>query len=192
MFMLFLSPTIKTALYFSAEAHDGQYRKGGKVPYIAHPVLVALLVSELISDEEIISAALLHDVMEDCGITETTLKEKFGKRVAGLVREVSNLEEGDGSWRQKKEKYIQSMSTISSDALLIIACDKMVNMKSYFEALSANPDKVSALFSGTPADYVWYYQSVENILKEKLGGSEAERAYSDLFTKCKGAVELAP
>ena len=65
---------IDRAIEFATKAHKGQYRKGTKRPYIVHPMEVGEIVSSMTTDEEIISAAILHDTIEDCkGITEEVL-----------------------------------------------------------------------------------------------------------------------
>lgn len=185
--MVFLSQKFKDALYFSAEAHDGQYRKGGKVPYIVHPVLVATLVSLYTKDEDVIAAALLHDVMEDCGVSEEVLRDKFGGSVASLVKEVSHLEQDvavrEETWQEKKRAYLDTMKVISDKALVIVACDKMSNMKSYFDALAHDPEKVKNLFSGSPEDYRWYYEQVYLIVKERLGEEPIVKEYYGLLPK---------
>ena len=57
---------VEEARSFAEKAHEGQFRKGTKRPYIVHPLEVAKIVSTMTDDEEIISAALLHDTLEDC------------------------------------------------------------------------------------------------------------------------------
>ena len=69
---------------------EGQFRKGTKRPYIVHPLEVGEIVATLTFDEEIISAALLHDTIEDCqGITREVLAQEFSERVAALVAQES-------------------------------------------------------------------------------------------------------
>ena len=66
---------INDAMAFAARAHEGQFRKGTRRPYIVHPREVAEIVSTMTDDEEIISAALLHDTIEDCaGVTREMLE----------------------------------------------------------------------------------------------------------------------
>ena len=77
---------IRKAARFSAKAHEGKMRKGTSIPYSVHPQEAAVIVSGLTSDPEIISAALLHDVIEDAGITYEELEAEFGTRVADLVQ----------------------------------------------------------------------------------------------------------
>ena len=105
--------SIKRALYFAAQKHDGQYRKGGRVPYIVHPVLVALSLSEYTDDERIITAALLHDVLEDCpDVSLTHLQEEFGQHIAQLVDEVSLVKEEEyATWKEKKMAYLEKIKT---------------------------------------------------------------------------------
>jgi len=80
---------IKKALYFACEKHDGQYRKGGRIPYIAHPVLVVFGVQKYTSDEDVIATALLHDVLEDCpDVSIDILQKEFGDRITNLVKEM--------------------------------------------------------------------------------------------------------
>lgn len=184
--MITTSALIKKALYFSAEKHNGQYRKGGSVPYIVHPVLVAWGVWEYTKDEEIISAALLHDTREDCpGVTLEVLQDEFGERIAHLVEEVSFLD-GDKkilpSWKARKEYYLKKLSLVSKDALLIVAADKMANMYGYFEALKSGRDVSKLSFGGTPDDYRWYYGEVMLLLEKTLTDHSITKDYIKMYT----------
>ena len=75
---------VRRAYKFADEAHLGVTRRSGE-PYITHPIAVALQCTEWKLDSQALMAALLHDVMEDCGVTKTDLLEKFGPTVAELV-----------------------------------------------------------------------------------------------------------
>ncbi len=161
---------IKKALYFSAKAHDGQYRKGGTVPYISHPVFVAFGVQKYTNDEEIVAAALLHDVLEDCvSVTQEILNEEFGANITRMVLEMSSdSNEAYTTWKEKKEAYIHLVKNASPDTLLIIAVDKMQNGQAYFEALRKGID-VNQFFRGSPDEYKWYFDSIFQILGSRLG-----------------------
>lgn len=81
---------IDEAIEFASKAHEGQFRKGTRRPYIVHPVEVAEIVATMTADEEIICAAVLHDTIEDCKeVTEEILKLRFGERVASIVAQES-------------------------------------------------------------------------------------------------------
>ena len=67
---------IKKAAEFAKRAHDGVYRKGTQIPYITHPMETAAIVTAFTDEPEMIAAALLHDVIEDAGVTKEELEEK--------------------------------------------------------------------------------------------------------------------
>ena len=81
---------INEAYKFAEKCHTGQLRKTGD-PYIIHPVFTAIYLSNMKMDWQTISAALMHDVIEDCGVTFEEIEELFGKEVAGLVDGVTKL-----------------------------------------------------------------------------------------------------
>ena len=69
---------VDKAVRFAAKAHEGQFRKGTGRPYIVHPLEVKDIVSGMTEDEEVISAAVLHDTIEDCeGVTQRILAQEF-------------------------------------------------------------------------------------------------------------------
>ncbi|HLG11966.1 MAG TPA: HD domain-containing protein, partial [Dehalococcoidia bacterium] len=81
---------IEEAYAFAENAHEGQSRKTGE-PYIVHPIDAAMTVAELKLDGAAIAAALLHDVVEDCGVSNDEISTKFGADVARLVEGVTKL-----------------------------------------------------------------------------------------------------
>ena len=86
---------VTQAVIFAAQAHDGAARKGSEIPYIVHPMEVVAIASTMTDDPQVLAAAALHDVMEDCGVTFETLSERFGVRVARLVCEESQRGQAD-------------------------------------------------------------------------------------------------
>ncbi|KKP87641.1 MAG: HD domain protein [Candidatus Nomurabacteria bacterium GW2011_GWC2_35_8] len=164
-----ISSHIKKALYFAAEKHNGQCRKiGNKLPYIIHPVEVAFGVSRYTDDEEIIAAALLHDVLEDCpDVSKEFLRKEFSDRIAKLVDEVT-IDGNYSIWKEKMDACLEKTKKASKDALIIFAVDKISNMQDYFCSLKKN-DPVVKNFGGTPDQFCWYYSEIENILISILG-----------------------
>lgn len=124
---------VKAAL-FATEAHKGQLRKYDKIPYIAHPAAVAVLVSHMTSDAEMIAAAYLHDVVEDTDITHEEIFKEFGLRVAELVYDLTDhfTKERYPHLNRKKRKNLEAkrIGKISKDAQLIKLCDLADNTKS--------------------------------------------------------------
>ena len=81
---------IRRAYYYAEQAHEGQFRRSGE-PYVTHPLAVAGILCEMHMDPQSLMAAMLHDVIEDTGITKTAIKTQFGNSVAELVDGVSKL-----------------------------------------------------------------------------------------------------
>lgn len=83
------SPLIQKAMYFAQEVHRGQKRDDGQ-PFITHPIEVARILEQVTDDENLIAAALLHDVIEDTFVTYDGLVDLFGVDIADLVNEVTH------------------------------------------------------------------------------------------------------
>ena len=81
---------IRKGYYYAKECHEGQFRKSGE-PYIYHPLATAIILTTVYADSDTIIAGLLHDVIEDCGITREQVEEEFGPEVGKLVYGVSKL-----------------------------------------------------------------------------------------------------
>lgn len=179
-----MSPLIKKALYFAAEKHDGQYRKGGRVPYIVHPVHLAFDIQKYTKDEKIIAAAILHDVLEDCpSVSLAILQKEFGKYIAQIVDEVSLYEPKKyKDWKEKKEVYLEKINHASKDALLIVAVDKIHNMQAYFNMLQNKGSRVAGRhFHGTPKGYLWYYGAIGKILNCFLDKQQIVKDYMKIL-----------
>ena len=97
---------IKEAAEFAAKAHEGAVRKGSQIPYITHPLETAVIVSLMTEDEEVIAAALLHDVIEDAGIKKEEIEARFGSRVAELVAD--ETEDKSLGWMERKAITLKS------------------------------------------------------------------------------------
>jgi (p)ppGpp synthase/HD superfamily hydrolase len=126
---------IKKAAMFADEKHAGQQRMFSGEPYIVHPLAVAELVDSAGASEAVIAAALLHDVVEDCGVSPAELAELFGAEVAGLVVEVTNVfRSASGLPRaERKAKEIARLAKVSPDAQTIKVADIIDNCGSLME-----------------------------------------------------------
>jgi GTP pyrophosphokinase/guanosine-3',5'-bis(diphosphate) 3'-pyrophosphohydrolase len=132
---------IRDAYKFADEAHLGQFRASGE-PYITHPIAVAGLVADWKLDSQAIQAALMHDAMEDCGITKTELIERFGATTAELVDGLTKLDKLNFSTREESqaESFRKMLLAMSRDVRVILVklADRLHNMRT----MSAmKPDK---------------------------------------------------
>ena len=123
---------IENAYKFSEKAHSGQFRASGD-PYISHPLAVANILAQLHLDSQALSAALLHDVMEDTDVTKAQLSKEFGKPVADLVDGVSKLDriEFDTHEEAQAESFRKMLLAMARDVrvILIKLADRLHNMR---------------------------------------------------------------
>ena len=123
---------VRRAYKFADEAHLGVTRRSGE-PYITHPIAVALQCTEWKLDSQALMAALLHDVMEDCGVTKADLVEKFGATVAELVDGLTKLDKL--SFDTKEEGQVESfrkmLLAMARDVRVILVklADRTHNMR---------------------------------------------------------------
>ncbi len=123
---------VRDAYRFADEAHLGQFRASGE-PYITHPIAVAGLCAEWRLDAQAIMAALMHDAMEDCGITKIELIERFGAPVADLVDGLTKLDKLQFSTREESqaESFRKMLLAMARDVrvILIKLADRLHNMR---------------------------------------------------------------
>ena len=123
---------VREAYRFADAAHLGQFRASGE-PYITHPIAVAGLCAEWKLDAQAIMAALMHDAMEDCGVTKTELIEGFGTAVADLVDGLTKLDKLQFSTREESqaESFRKMLLAMARDVrvILIKLADRLHNMR---------------------------------------------------------------
>ncbi len=123
---------IQDAYFFAKQAHDGQFRSSGE-PYITHPVAVATILAEMRLDYETVTAALLHDTIEDTPVSFQDITQKFGKHVAVLVEGVSKLDKLKFRNRQEAqaENFRKMVLAMTEDVrvILIKLADRTHNMR---------------------------------------------------------------
>ena len=171
------------AIEFATKAHEGQFRKGTRRPYIVHPIEVADIVSTMTKDEEVICAAVLHDTIEDCrGITKDVLKLRFGDRVADMVMQES--EDKSQSWEERKGATIQRLKSASLPVQMIGLADKLSNMRDIDRDYPVLGEALWKRFRmQSKSAMAWYYKGVRDALKEEFSGVEAYEEYSRLIDK---------
>jgi (p)ppGpp synthase/HD superfamily hydrolase len=155
------SRLVDSALIFAATAHRDQVRKGTGTPYIVHPVGVMLLLiqaGEL--DPELLAAALLHDTLEDAGVSEDTLRDQFGARVADIVAGASEPYSRDELWETRKQHTVAFLRTAPREVQLVAAADKLHNLTSMVIDHAALGDELWTRFNRGRPNIAWYYRSI--------------------------------
>jgi (p)ppGpp synthase/HD superfamily hydrolase len=121
---------ITAAMFTAKDAHKGQVRKYTGEPYVAHPFSVAGLVSSVTDDEEMVMAALLHDVVEDTAVKIEAIDGIFGERVASLVSDLTDISKPeDGNRKTRKAMDRAHTAEASNDAKTIKLADLIDNTK---------------------------------------------------------------
>ena len=159
------------AFELAANKHKYQTRKASTIPYIAHLMGVASVVLESGGDEDLAIAALLHDVVEDCG-GAPMLKEvrrRFGSRVAKIVDGCTDADTyPKPPWRERKENYIARLREEDADTRLVSAADKLNNVRSILSDYREIGESVWSRFNGKREGTLWYYRTLrEEFLRDK-------------------------
>ncbi|MFZ0902156.1 MAG: HD domain-containing protein [Candidatus Sulfotelmatobacter sp.] len=193
-----LGPRFLRAFLFAAEKHTGQVRKASTTPYIAHLMGVSSLALEFGGDEDMAIAALLHDVVEDCGGAPMlkAVKRRFGSRVAKIVDGCTDSDrDPKPPWRERKETYIRHLKSADADTKLVSAADKLHNVRSILSDYREVGESIWARFNGGREGTLWYYRA---LLKEFQRGKpnrlirEFELAVRELEARAKGNVLIGP
>jgi GTP pyrophosphokinase len=193
-----LGPRFLRAFLFAAEKHAGQVRKASTTPYIAHLMGVSSLALEFGGDEDMAIAALLHDVVEDCGGAPMLkeVKRRFGSRVAKIVDGCTDSDrDPKPPWRERKETYIRHLKGADADTKLVSAADKLHNVRSILSDYREVGESIWARFNGGREGTLWYYRA---LLKEFQRGKpnrlirEFELAVRELEARAKGNVLIGP
>ena len=124
--------SVRRAYFYAEQAHDGQFRRSGDA-YVTHPLAVAGILSDMHMDHQSLMAAMLHDVIEDTGITKTAIKSQFGNTVAELVDGVSKLNKITFSSRAEAqaENFQKMAMAMAKDlrVILVKIADRLHNMR---------------------------------------------------------------
>ncbi|HMK22457.1 MAG TPA: HD domain-containing protein [Terriglobales bacterium] len=183
-----LGPRFSEAFLYAAAKHATQTRKRTDVPYISHLMAVAALVLEAGGGEDEAIAALLHDVVEDCGGTPVLeeVRERFGDRVANIVQGCTDAYTiPKPEWKKRKLDYLDVLRRAGDDVRLVSAADKLHNVRTILSDYRREGDSVWERFSGRREGTLWYYRAVLDVLKEGNSNrliEELQRVVTELET----------
>ena len=177
---------VQEAIDFATKVHEGQYRKGTDRPYIVHPMEVGKIVSTMTQDEEIISAAILHDTIEDTDVTYEDLKQEFGTRVADLV--AAESEDKSKTWIERKGHTLEHLKTASQAEKILTMADKLSNIRSMARDYLLVGEELWQRFNMKDKEkQAWYYTSMIDLLKD-LNETPEYQEYVRLCGKVFGGI----
>ena len=183
--------TIGKAIQFAVDAHGDTTRKGKTRLYIVHTIEAMTIVASLTENEDVLAAAVLHDVVEDTSIKPGDLEREFGPRVKELVMAESEDKmrgiPSEASWEARKQATIDHLAGLERDALLICLGDKLANIREISRDYAALGDRLWERFNQKDkAKHAWYYSSVFQILAKALGEVPPIREYRALLKEVFG------
>ncbi len=174
---------IEEAIIYATILHQGRIRKFRGIPYILHPLEVAQIISTMTDDKEIISAGILHDIVEDTDGTLAEIKERFGDRVATIVASESENkypEETKGkSWeRRKEESLLKLQKSTDIGVKMLWLADKLSNIRSLSGIYSEKGEEMwQSLHQKDPQKQLWYYRTVGEMVELSLNKTGAFKEY---------------
>lgn len=186
-----ITPLLQQAMILATTLHWNQRRKADRFPYIIHPYSVMFIASRYTTNEAVLCAALLHDVLEDVPSEQYSFSEmeaQFGKRVAALVVSVSedkkagmSKEEEKKTWQQRKNSYLEKLKTATDEGtFLIAAADKIHNIQSMIDIYPVYGEELWRAFSAPKEKTLWFYDEVIRVLKAQFSSpivTELETVY---------------
>jgi len=176
---------VSEAIAFAVKAHDGMRRKKSESPYILHPMEAAVIVGTMTDDQNLIAAAVLHDVVEDTDITIEEIEERFGRRVRELVESETEDKRPNlppaSTWRIRKEESLAVLKkTEDIGVLMVWLGDKLANMRAIYRDFKAEGVQMWQRFNQKDVtEQAWYYRSIVK-LTERLSNTSAWLEYKTL------------
>ena len=159
------------ALRFAISAHEGMRRKAEGGAYVLHPLEAATIAATMTSNEDVICAAALHDVVEDTPISPEVIPERFGERVEELVASESEDKRRDlpseQTWLVRKQESLEGLAASKDEGVAIIwLSDKLSNMRSLNRLFESEGDAMWEHFNQKdPSMHEWYYRQVAELTK---------------------------
>lgn len=176
------------ATQFAVQVFHGKKRKASGLPAVFHSIEAAEIVSELTTDEQTRAAAVLHDTVEDAGVTIEQIREKFGARVAELVAaETENKREHadpGATWMVRKQEAIEFLRHTDDIAVKqIFLGDKLSNIRSFYQLKKSEGADMWRYFNQKdPEMHHWYYRTIADLLAD-LKETGPYKEYSELISR---------
>jgi (p)ppGpp synthase/HD superfamily hydrolase len=145
---------VEMAARVAVSAHKDQKRKSDTSPYVVHPFMCALMLTEHRFSDEVIAASLTHDVLEDTEVSESELLERLGEQVVAIIRTVT--EDKSLPWEERKKKYVEAVRTSSVEVKAVSIADKIHNMQSLLTAYEKEGSQLWKKFSRGKDKKLWF------------------------------------
>ena len=173
------TPRLHAAIALAAKLHEGQFRKDAEqTPYVSHVYGVMCILSKYTTDEDVLIAGLLHDVLEDVKLPYDEkmkiISDNFGEKVLHIVQGVSEekdpMEKTDEkeTWQDRKNKYLEKLRHERPEVMLVSAADKIHNLISMSQDYEKEGEAIWERFNSPVDKKVWFFEQVAAALQGRL------------------------
>lgn len=179
---------LEEAIVFATKAHKGQKRKLSGSPYILHPLEVASIIATMTDDLSVMAAGVLHDTVEDCGISPDEIRNSFGDAVAALVASETENKRvelpPESTWCERKEESLKVLKNADDINVKIVwLADKLSNIRSFYREYQKIGKAVwQNLHQKDHDKQGWYYKKVLECITE-LSDTAAYNEYKELVAR---------
>ena len=162
---------VERAMLSAANAHATQTRKGEPIPYIAHPLAVAMHLAAAHADESLVAAALVHDVVEDTEWSEEELAHALGPNSAETMEFVRFATEPPKSigWRERKEAIVAKLADATTEQRALVIADKAHNLRSLIRALRRDGETAWGVLRHGRAGQSWFAHAIAKTIRAESG-----------------------
>jgi len=177
---------INQAIEFATIKHANQMRKGTEIPYILHCLEAGIIAANLTTtketiDNDVVSATILHDTIEDADVSYEELARTFNKTIADLVS--SQSEDKSKAWIERKTDTIRLLKENESRAIEIATlADKLSNMRSISKDYDVQKESIWDKFNAGKESQYWYYNAIAESLTQVQATNEYKE-FKDLIQK---------
>ena len=176
--MLF-TPRFDEAIKLASRLHREQSRSDNeRTPYVSHLMAVAVILSSVTDDEDVLIAGLMHDSLEDVPhYTYDMLVADCGARVAEIVKHVTEpLDASKASdqqlpWLTRKEAYLEVLRNGGAESAMVSCADKIHNTESFIRDIEKEDGVFASRFGSSARNRLWFHEQSLAIVTEKLGAS---------------------
>lgn len=181
--------SIEKAIHFMVKANKGQKRKNENIDKSFHSMSVGMMIRNITSSEDVVVAAILHDIIRDTEYGYEDIEERFGTLVADIVSDLSE-DMAIAKWLDRKKDFVKRMKTNDDiNVINIMIADKLHNLLSDYDLFLKLEDKVWKYSKGSKEENAWLYKECYYIGKNKGANFQLLQRYKNILIKYFGELD---
>lgn len=173
--------SVEEAIFFMVKANKGLKMRSENIDKSFHAMVVYNMIRDITSTEDVLVAALLHDIINDTEYGYEEIEEKFGTLVADIVSELSE-DKSIAKWLERKKEFVRRMkNTDDLNVINIMVADKLQILLSYYKSFIKLGDKVWKNTGGNKDENRWYYREIYNLAVKKGAHNKLLTRYKEIL-----------